>query len=122
MYGWLRVENTPPVGVERLVAFVRRQQAEKVIVQIRVEAPQAADECPFQLIASAEKSRTQHDAADPRGVRLRISKGQCRAPRSADDQHRSMPSVSRMTSMSAIRCGSVLASRDPLGRLLPAPR
>ena len=35
---------------------------------------------------------------------------------------REKPSLSRIVSISAIRCGSVLSSRRPFGRLRPAPR
>jgi len=72
--------------------------------------------------SGCRETRAQDDAADAVGMRLRIGQRQRRAPGAATIIQRAMPNFSRMISMSAIRCGSVLSSRRPLGRLRPAPR
>ncbi len=51
---------------------------------------------------------------------LRIRQRQRGAQEPPTIIQRSKPNFSRIASMSAIRCGSVLASRRPLGRLRPA--
>jgi len=75
------------------------------------EARQAFQEGAFQFRAHAEKGRAQHDAGDALGMRLRVSQRQ-RAPQDPPTTiQRSRPNFSRISSMSAIRCGRVLASR-----------
>ncbi len=79
------IENAAPVGIERLRAFLRRQQFEKIIAEIGIEARQRVEKCTLQLSAGAEEGRAQDDAGDPVGVGLRIGQSQRRAPGAADD-------------------------------------
>src|ERR1700681_4820819 len=79
------IENAAPVGIERLRAFLRWQQFEKIIAEIGIEAWQRVEKCTLQFGAGAEEGRTQHDTVDPVGVGLCVGQSQRRAPGAADD-------------------------------------
>src|ERR1700730_18532553 len=79
------IENAAPVSIERLRAFLRRQQFEKIIAEIGIEARQRVEKCTLQFGAGAEEGGAQRDAGDPVGVGLRIGQSQLRAPGAADD-------------------------------------
>ena len=82
--GRIGIEDAAPIGVERLRAFVRRQDAEEIFAEAGIEARQRFEKRAFKFGAGAEKRRAQHDAADALGMRLRIGQRQRRAPGAAD--------------------------------------
>jgi len=84
MYRGIGIENAPPIGIERFQALPRGQEADEIVKQIGVEAPQRVEERDLDFAARTEKGRAQHDARDPVRMRLRISERQRRAPGAAD--------------------------------------
>ena len=80
MHGGIGVEDAAIIGLHRLRAFLRRKHAQKVLVQRRIELRQARGEGDLDFSLRAEKRRTQCDAGNARGMRLRISERQRRAP------------------------------------------
>ena len=84
VHGRIGIENAAPVGIKRLRALVRREQAHEIIAEIGIEQRQRFEECALQLCPRAEEGRAQHDAADPLRMGLRIGQRQRRAPGAAD--------------------------------------
>jgi len=79
-------QNAPRVGIERPIAFFRRQQPKEISAQGGKEARKRAEKFALQFGAAAEKGRAQHEAGDALGICLRVSQRQGRTPGAAGDQ------------------------------------
>src|SRR6185437_1660588 len=58
------IEDAPPIGIDRLSSFFPWQDAEEVVVEIRVEERQHLAESAVEFCPGAEKGRAQHDAGN----------------------------------------------------------